>query len=449
MSNFTVDWNTEADLPLPYRKKPFGGEDELTELLWRNGQLVLNSQTNKKSNPIANESKQINKNDERQKETGNSSGLMSQGDETVSWLQYPLEEEESIDKEFYSNFFGEFFQSNPLPAPDSHAGNRKDVYFSQLSDGQLECSVMTVGSSHCGSNEADLSRVSVKENEGKMISRCQEAEREIPESTNTSSSDGSDSSFRRIKQCTTSENNLKRKARDADGSCQSEAVELESAARNKKCQRSGPSRRTRAAEVHNQSERRRRDRINERMRALQELIPHCNKTDKASMLDEAIEYLKSLQLQLQLMWMGNNMAPLMIPGMQRYMSQTGMAMKIGMGMGMGPSPLPSLGHSMHLQGVPLVDQSVSIGLTPNHAAICQTPISNSVNYPNQMQSPNFQDQYARFMSFQQMQNASQPINMFSFGSQTVPQSQQIVPPGRSSGPLTELAAIDAITSKLG
>jgi hypothetical protein len=44
---------------------------------------------------------------------------------------------------------------------------------------------------------------------------------------------------------------------------------------------------------------RRRDRINEKMRALQELIPHCNKTDKASMLDEAIEYLKSLQLQVQ------------------------------------------------------------------------------------------------------------------------------------------------------
>ncbi|RRT59024.1 hypothetical protein B296_00014974 [Ensete ventricosum] len=35
------------------------------------------------------------------------------------------------------------------------------------------------------------------------------------------------------------------------------------------------------------------------MKALQELIPHCNKTDKASMLDEAIEYLKSLQLQVQ------------------------------------------------------------------------------------------------------------------------------------------------------
>lgn len=57
--------------------------------------------------------------------------------------------------------------------------------------------------------------------------------------------------------------------------------------------------RSRAAEVHNQSERRRRDRINDRMRALQELIPNSNKTDKASVLDEAIEYLKNLQTQLQ------------------------------------------------------------------------------------------------------------------------------------------------------
>nr|GEY31852.1 phytochrome interacting factor 3 [Tanacetum cinerariifolium] len=57
--------------------------------------------------------------------------------------------------------------------------------------------------------------------------------------------------------------------------------------------------RSRAAEVHNLSERRRRDRINEKMKALQELIPRCNKSDKASMLDEAIEYLKSLQMQVQ------------------------------------------------------------------------------------------------------------------------------------------------------
>ncbi|CAA6672535.1 unnamed protein product [Spirodela intermedia] len=62
--------------------------------------------------------------------------------------------------------------------------------------------------------------------------------------------------------------------------------------------RSG-SKRSRAAEVHNLSEKRRRSRINEKMKALQNLIPNSNKTDKASMLDEAIEYLKQLQLQVQ------------------------------------------------------------------------------------------------------------------------------------------------------
>ncbi|KAL6499563.1 hypothetical protein OROGR_027473 [Orobanche gracilis] len=47
---------------------------------------------------------------------------------------------------------------------------------------------------------------------------------------------------------------------------------------------------------------RRRDRshrINEKMRELQELIPRSNKPDNASMLGEAIEYLKSLQMQVQ------------------------------------------------------------------------------------------------------------------------------------------------------
>ncbi|KAJ8490991.1 hypothetical protein OPV22_012712 [Ensete ventricosum] len=58
------------------------------------------------------------------------------------------------------------------------------------------------------------------------------------------------------------------------------------------------------AAVHNMSEKRRRSRINEKMRALQNLIPNSNKI-KASMLDEAIEYLKQLQLQVQILSMRN------------------------------------------------------------------------------------------------------------------------------------------------
>lgn len=67
----------------------------------------------------------------------------------------------------------------------------------------------------------------------------------------------------------------------------------------------GGGKRSRAAEVHNLSEKRRRSKINEKMKALQSLIPNSNKTDKASMLDEAIEYLKQLQLQVQMLSMRN------------------------------------------------------------------------------------------------------------------------------------------------
>ncbi|XP_054790286.1 transcription factor SPATULA-like isoform X2 [Prosopis cineraria] len=67
------------------------------------------------------------------------------------------------------------------------------------------------------------------------------------------------------------------------------------------------SKRSRAAEVHNLSEKRRRSRINEKLKALQNLIPNSNKTDKASMLDEAIEYLKQLQLQVQMLSVRNGL----------------------------------------------------------------------------------------------------------------------------------------------
>nr|GEY30017.1 hypothetical protein [Tanacetum cinerariifolium] len=47
------------------------------------------------------------------------------------------------------------------------------------------------------------------------------------------------------------------------------------------------------------AERLRRERIAERMRALQELVPSCNKTDKAAMLNRILDYVKFLWLQVK------------------------------------------------------------------------------------------------------------------------------------------------------
>eukprot|EP00250_Pteridium_aquilinum_P017110 c23457_g2_i1 orf=373-1047(-) len=62
-------------------------------------------------------------------------------------------------------------------------------------------------------------------------------------------------------------------------------------------------RRGQATDPHSIAERLRRERIADRMKALQELVPNSNKTDKASMLDEIIEYVKFLQLQVKVLSM--------------------------------------------------------------------------------------------------------------------------------------------------
>ncbi|XP_029122777.1 transcription factor SPATULA isoform X2 [Elaeis guineensis] len=111
--------------------------------------------------------------------------------------------------------------------------------------------------------------------------------------------------------------------------------------------RGSGSKRSRAAEVHNLSEKRRRSRINEKMKALQNLIPNSNKTDKASMLDEAIEYLKQLQLQVQMLSMRNglNLDPVYLSGALQPLQTSQMCMGFGadngtaMNIGAGMLPL--------------------------------------------------------------------------------------------------------------
>ncbi|KAK4765853.1 hypothetical protein SAY87_007495 [Trapa incisa] len=220
----------------------------------------------------------------------------------------------------------------------------------------------------------------------------------------------------------------KRKGREADdGDCQSEDVDLEYADGKKYARGSTSTKRSRAAEVHNMSERRRRDRINEKMRALQELIPHCNKADKASMLDEAIEYLKSLQLQVQMMSMGCGMVPMMIPGVPMYMPNMSMGMGMGMGMEMGMnrpmmpfpnvlanSPLAAAGSrahmgarfpmpAFHMQHANLTRGGVPTSHQPPDPMLSSLMMQNS----SQPRVPSFVDPYQQYVNLQHLQSQNQ------------------------------------------
>ncbi|KAD6120016.1 hypothetical protein E3N88_11287 [Mikania micrantha] len=198
-----------------------------------------------------------------------------------------------------------------------------------------------------------------------------------------------------------------------DTECYSEDIEFEYHDAKKQKRGSTSTKRTRAAEVHNLSERRRRDRINEKMKALQDLIPRCNKSDKASMLDEAIEYLKSLQMQVQMMSLGYNMVPMMFPGVQQYMP-TMAPMGMGMGIGMG---MDHVGMNRPMVPYPPVPPGSAM---PNPAAaaahlgqrfpvprfqMAQVPIMG----PPGSQSANLSDP---MMNSFPMQNASQPRGPF-------------------------------------
>ncbi|KAK8710346.1 hypothetical protein V6N13_145675 [Hibiscus sabdariffa] len=133
------------------------------------------------------------------------------------------------------------------------------------------------------------------------------------------------------------------------------------------------SKRSRAAEVHNLSEKRRRSRINEKMKALQNLIPNSNKTDKASMLDEAIEYLKQLQLQVQMLSMRNGLSlhPMCLPGVLQPLQFSQTRMNLGDESG-------SL--SMNVSGMVPENQETSVQLVFDLPNQCNS--SNLASVPN-------------------------------------------------------------------
>nr|XP_017245006.1 PREDICTED: transcription factor UNE10 isoform X1 [Daucus carota subsp. sativus] len=124
--------------------------------------------------------------------------------------------------------------------------------------------------------------------------------------------------------------------------------------------------RRRAAAVHNQSERKRRDKINQRMITLQKMVPNSSKIDKASMLDEVIDYMKQLQAQVIMMSRMNG-SPMTLPHamqQQLQMSMMGMGHFIDMNPAMACHPnLMAVSPSV-LHPVPSVLHPVAHRLNP-------------------------------------------------------------------------------------
>ncbi|CAL5092406.1 unnamed protein product [Urochloa decumbens] len=349
MNQYVPDWS--SSMGDAYAAMNGGGDDDgLIELLWCNGHVVMQSQAPRK--PPRPEK---------------APAAAAQDDEAAAaWFQYPAAaEEDPLERDLFSELFGEAqaavdagtgagrpckeegecagdaagqrgLMPPPPPPPREKEKACCQADLGDVSDGAGECaaetaaeagesSMMTIGSSFCGSNHVQPgTRGGGKAGGGKArdaatVTSSSMRPRSCATKAGAHGQPGSAAAHR-------SWSGKRKPASDA--AAETEDAEFESAAdvTCEPAQKMTTAKRRRAAEVHNLSERRRRDRINEKMKALQELIPHCNKTDKASMLDEAIEYLKSLQLQLQMMWMSGGMAaaaaPVMFPaGVHQYMQR--------------------------------------------------------------------------------------------------------------------------------
>ncbi|KAK9120622.1 hypothetical protein Syun_018239 [Stephania yunnanensis] len=175
--------------------------------------------------------------------------------------------------------------------------------------------------------------------------------------------------------------------------------------------------RSRAAAIHNQSERKRRDKINQKMKTLQKLVPNSSKTDKASMLDEVIEYLKQLQAQIQIMSrMGMpNMMMNMTMQQQLQMSMMAQMGLAGMGMGMGmmdmnPMARAAAGGLARLPSPAMLNPASFLhsmaswdGAAADHHRMPPVPGSALPTGP-----------MAAFLANQQQQQQQQPMNMDTF-----------------------------------
>ncbi|XP_055813063.1 transcription factor PIF1-like [Solanum dulcamara] len=533
MNHSVPDFDMDDDFSIPTSsgltrtKKSAMAEEEIMELLWQNGQVVMQSQNQRslKKSHIGNgsggggdaviPSDQAAGREIRHVEEITPQHLFMQEDEMASWLHYPLDNP-SFERDLYSDLLYPTPSSTvntaalqresrmstleirpPPPQPSSAAPvatarrppippPRRSVtdssnrfqnfgHFSRLPRARLEPAPANLTKSLTDSTVVDSNETPIAGQESRVshvadnvvpvpggnvgcstikstgtaitstairepVTTCEISMTSSPggsgDSVSASAEPSAPAPSHKASAAPTATeaaaDDRKRKGRETDDEGQNEDAEFGSPDTKKQARGSTSTKRSRAAEVHNLSERRRRDRINEKMKALQELIPRCNKTDKASMLDEAIEYLKSLQLQVQMMSMGCGMVPMMYPGMQPYMPPMGMGMGVVMGMEIGMNR-PMVPYPPLLPGAAMQNAAAAAQMGPRfpippfhlppvpvpHPSRMQAsgqpdPILNPLvaHNSNQPRLPNFNDPYQQIFGLQQAQVAlpqNQPV----------------------------------------
>ncbi|XP_071713168.1 transcription factor bHLH62-like [Rutidosis leptorrhynchoides] len=110
-------------------------------------------------------------------------------------------------------------------------------------------------------------------------------------------------------------------------------------------------RRGQATDSHSLAERVRREKISERMKFLQDLVPGCNKvTGKAVMLDEIINYVQSLQRQVEFLSMKlATVNPRMDVSMETLLSKDMFRPRVSMPNGLNPFDASQLSFPCALQ----------------------------------------------------------------------------------------------------
>ncbi|KVI03827.1 Basic helix-loop-helix leucine zipper transcription factor [Cynara cardunculus var. scolymus] len=429
-----------------------GGDEDIMELLWQNGQVVMQSQNqrsvgNKKPEIRTSMANREIRSSVVEEETG-PSDLFMQEDEMSSWLHYPMDEN-SLEGCLYSNDLlyptppsstplttapsslpppppppsvtippprppvppfrrveGESGQpkytnflhfsrpnkgrasqlgpcSSSLPpslkpstameSNDTPAAEAPESRASRVSDKTPTVSVANIG---CGGGSMSGVGAAGTSSAGRELETC---ELSVTSSPGTGGSGASASVEPSSQKPPPTTDDRKRKGRDTDDTeCHSEDVEFEYTDAKKQSHGATSTKRSRAAEVHNLSERRRRDRINEKMKALQELIPRCNK-----------QYMSPMA-----MGMGMNHAmvpyPSILPGSS--LPNPAAAVAAAAATQLGPRfPVP--GFNMP----PPV--TITGGPAASQAANLSAPMMSSFpsHNQNQPQAPNFSDPFQQYL----------------------------------------------------